>query len=105
MSVEPALEDWHRAGRRRGGGDEGGELGEDGIPVCFGPIGCRVRGAESGGGERYNNGDMVGTRRLKRCVPPADSRSEKGVREGQVEDRRPGGVCERTRERNFFFFV
>ena len=38
---------------------------------------------------------MVGTRRLKRCVPPANSWGEKGVREGQVEDRRPGRVCER----------
>ena len=38
---------------------------------------------------------MVGTRRLKRCVPPADRGGEEGVGEGQVEDRRPRCVCER----------
>ena len=95
VSIEPVFEDWYRAGGRRGGGDEGGELGEDGIPVCFGPVGSRVRGAELGGAEGYNDGDMVRTRRLKRCVPPADSGGEEGVREGQVKDRRPRRVCER----------
>ena len=95
MSIEPVFEDWYRARERRGGGDKGGELGEDGLPICFGPVGSRVRGAEFGRAKRYNNGDMVGTRRLKRCVPPADSRGEEGVGEGQVEDRRPGRVRER----------
>ena len=32
---------------------------------------------------------------MKRCVPPADSGGEEGVREGQVEDRWPGRVSER----------
>ena len=32
---------------------------------------------------------------MKRCVSPAESGGEEGVREGQVEDRRPGRVCER----------
>ena len=69
-------------------------MGEDGTPVRFGPIGGRVRRAKSGGAERNNNEDMVGTRRLKRCVPPADSWGAKGVREAQVKDQRPGRVCE-----------
>ena len=94
MCIEPVFEDWYRAGGRGRGGDEGGKLGEDGTPVCFGPVGSRVRRAESGGGERNNNGNVVGACGLKRCVPPADSGGEEGVGEGQVKDRRPGRVCE-----------
>ena len=95
MSIKPVFEYRHWAGRRRGGRNKGGELGEDGVPVRLGPIWSRVRGAELGRAERYDDGDMVGASRLKRCIPPADSGGEKGVREGQVEDRGPGRVCER----------
>ena len=95
MSIKPVFKDWYRARGRRGGRDKGGELREDGVPVRFGQVGSRVRRAEPWGAEGNNDGDVVGTRRLKRCVPPADSGGEEGVREGQVKDRRPGRVCER----------
>ena len=62
MNVEPFLKEGYRAGGRRGRGDEGGELGEDSVPVGLGPVGRRVKRAELGGAEGDQDGNMVGAR-------------------------------------------
>ena len=59
MDVKPLLKDRHRIGGRGRGRDERRKLGEDGVPVCFGPVGGRDGGMELGRAEGDQNGDMV----------------------------------------------
>ena len=59
MNVEPFVKDGYRTGGRGRGRNERGELREDGVPVGFGPVGRLVGGAELGGAEGDQDGDMV----------------------------------------------
>ena len=81
MNVELLPQDGNRTGVRGRRRDEGGELGEDGILVSFGPVGRGVRGAEPAGTEGDQDGNMVGAHRGERGVPSAESRGQMGVGE------------------------
>ena len=74
VSLKPVLKDRHRAGERRGRGDERGELGEDSLPVSFRPIGGWIGRAESRGAERNYNRNVIGTRGRVGGVPFVEGR-------------------------------